>query len=527
MSQMNMLQRRRAIRRGLILLLVVVLAVSAAIFIFVSRDQVPVVRTAVLQNGDITSTMYLTVQIKPGDVQESYVGRQLVAAVHVRAGDQVKKGDRLITFDLTELDEQLEEARRYRQETEDLLDEMTATAGEQASSAQKALQNLQYQISRLSNNLSGSIKAVGNLTGLQPWQAEIDETLLEDLADRLAAVDREAPDAESQYRAIIAEYGNAVVIGPSDEYQEQLDKLRSSLSGASSSLSGLMGSVADPDLLTGLGGLSAVSGQTDFAMAGQSVLTQAVQAEVLAEQALQNAVETIKADFDGVVAYVNATAGSYTGTAPDSSLNASLAGNLTGSLSGLSAGQSKVLVLYDNTQPIAVYQANRYDAARLAVGMPVVYRMDDTEYYGEITYKSKFAAAVDPSAASADSLFSGMASVGALTSEPTLEVNLSIKGENLTDLILGFNIDAEIQTAFAQDVLLLPAEAMKKELGQYYVFVIDQDNRIHRQPVEPGIQSDTHSQVLDGLSAGAQVVLSPANDLADGMTVIPDEGISE
>ncbi|MDW7659329.1 MAG: biotin/lipoyl-binding protein [Bacillota bacterium] len=523
MSQINMLRRRRAIRRGLILLLILCLAVAAVVYIYASRDKAPGVRTAILEDGDITSYMYLTVQIKPGAVQENYVGRQLVTAVHVKPGDQVEKGDRLISFDLTELEDQLDEARKYRQEAEDALADMADTVGEQAASSQKALQDLQYQINRLSGNLSGSIAAVGSLTSLQPWLVEVDDARLSELAEQLAAVDRDAPDAESQYRDIIALYSDAVVIEQSEDYQKQLDRLQSNLSGASRSLSSLSGSITDPDLLAALGGASAISSQGNFASTAQSILAQAIQAEVMAEQALQNAVETITADFDGVIALVNATAGSYTGSAVNNGAGTSFAEGFSGSLGGLTAGQTKVIVVFDNTRPVATYQANRYDAARLSAGMPVVYRQDGSEYYGQITYKSKFAASVDPAAASADSILGGMGSVSGLTSEPTLAIEMSIKGDRLTDLVLGFNIDAEIQTAFAQNVLLLPAEAMKRELGQYYVFAVDDDNHIQRFSVIPGIQSDTHIQVLDGLSAGMRVVLSPANDLVEGMVVIIEE----
>jgi hypothetical protein len=61
-------------------------------------------------------------------------------------------------------------------------------------------------------------------------------------------------------------------------------------------------------------------------------------------------------------------------------------------------------------RPIATYQANRYDASRLDVGMPVLYHQEGRDYYGEITYKSKFATSVHP-AGSADALFGSIGSV--------------------------------------------------------------------------------------------------------------------
>jgi len=513
MSQSNMLLRRRAIRRGLVLLLIVVLAATAILFFYGTRDKTPVVRAAAVGKGDITSVMYLTAQLKPGAIQEVSVGRQLVASVAVKVGDQVRKGDILITFDLSELEEQLEEARRLRQEAEDAIGQMTGELEGQADAAQKALQNLQTQINRLSGNISGSFSALNNLTSLQPYTLSVDQAAIDELTERLQAVDRDAPDAASQYEAILREYTSTVQIVSSDDYQIQLDKLRKSLSGASSAATGLLGSVANPDLLAGL---SLSSGSAGLAQSAQSLLSQAVQAELLAESALENAIDKVVAEFDGLVAQVSAIPGTY--TAPDTASGLSGLGGLSG-LSGLSSGSAtKVLVLYDNVRPVATYQANRYDASRLEVGMPVFYHQEGRDYYGEIAYKSKFATSVDP-AGSADALFGSMGSVGGLTSEPALTVDMSVRGDDLSHLVLGFNIDAEVQTAFAQDVLLLPAEAMKRELGVYYVFVLESDGRLRRQPITPGIQSDTHVEVKDGLTDGEKVVLAPANELADGMLV--------
>ena len=136
-------------------------------------------------------------------------------------------------------------------------------------------------------------------------------------------------------------------------------------------------------------------------------------AEQAAKQNLEQAVKEIKADFDGVVVDIKAVAGEYTGDGPDSGLagnlgssdlTAGLSDDLTAnlpegwenSLSGLDLGSalgnaasktSRVLVLYDNARPLATFQANRFDSARLSIGMPVVYHQDGVVYHGEITYK--------------------------------------------------------------------------------------------------------------------------------------------
>jgi hypothetical protein len=279
---------------------------------------------------------------------------------------------------------------------------------------------------------------------------------------------------------------------------------------------------------------------------------QALAAEQSAKQSLEQAVKEIKADFDGVVVDIQAVAGEYTGDISQNGLPADLSGtdltaglsddltanlpegwedslaglDLDSALGAATTTTSRVLVLYDNARPLATFQANRFDSARLSTGMPVVYHQDGVDYHGEITYKSKIASSIDVDAAqSSSSLFDSMASAGGLAAEPMLDFEMSLLGDHLTDLTLGFNIEAEILTASADDVLLLPAEALKKELGEYYVYVVEQDMlpggdaHLVRKVVVPGIQSDTHAEVLSGLEAGMRIVLNPTNDLTDGMVV--------
>lgn len=511
-------RKKRTIRRRLILFFVLLLGAALIFFLLADRETELEVRTEVIKKGDIASLLYITAQIEPGAVQEAKVGRQYVQSVYVKVGDEVKKGDPLIAFDLTELEEQLEETRKTRKEAEDAVTEMTKTIEAQANSSQKSLQNIQKTINRLSRNVSRSMTALNNLTGQQPYELRVDEEKLSGIMDRLMTLDRSQPDLESQYKALLDEYKEAITFTQSEAYQNQLTQLQESLNETARVLSDLLANMADPDLLAALSGTSSLSALSSTAASAQNVLIQAIQAEAAAEKALQDAVPTLYAEIDGVVALVDAKPGSYTGdTSVSSSTLPSFGLDMSGSWGSLSTSQNVVAVIYDHKHPKATYQANRYDASRLAVGMPVSYSQDGRDYFGEVTYKSKFATSLDPSG-SETNLLSSMGSMSSVTSEPTLTVEMSVKGTDLSALVLGFNIDAVVQTDFAEDALLLPAEAMKKELGQYFVYIVD-DGRVYKKEVIPGIQSDTHIQIIEGLTEGMRVVLSPGNDLLDGMKV--------
>jgi HlyD family secretion protein len=66
---------------------------------------------------------------------------------------------------------------------------------------------------------------------------------------------------------------------------------------------------------------------------------------------------------------------------------------------------------------------------------------------------------------------------------------------------------------------VLPAQAMRRELNEYYVFLVDKDNKLVRKPFTPGIQSDMYVEVLSGLNAGDKVVLNPTNEMSNGLKV--------
>jgi len=517
MSQITDHRRGRLIRRGIAIILVLVVAPAAYLTYTLTRDRRPAVRTAALATGDISSTMTITAMIRPGDIQETSISRQLVKDVLAHPGDQVKTGDPLVTFDLTEFHDNLKKAQDARQEAENAIEKMTDLAGSQSSSTQKTLSSLQKQLGRLTAGLGGTTSALSGLVSQSPTALLLDEAAIADLTEQIVAIDTSSPDAAAQIQAVLAQMNNSVTVNP--DYQKQLDALSKNISQMSSAASGLTGLITDPDTLALLAGGSSLGSQVSgMASTAQSALAAAIQAEQQAQAALDNAVEVIYAEIDGIVAKMDAEPGEYTGTASASSN--SLSSLLGGAASLPAVTGEPVVVVYDNTRPKAFFQANRFDANRLAVAMPVTYAQDGRTWGGEITRKGSFASNVDLTGSGSSNLLGNMtSSVSGLTSEPMIDLEMSILGTDLTTLTLGFTIEAEIETASAADVLLVPAEALKKELGEYFVFVLMPDGRLQKRTIVPGIQSALYAQVLSGLTAGEKVVLSPTNDLTDGLEV--------
>ncbi len=125
------------------------------------------------------------------------------------------------------------------------------------------------------------------------------------------------------------------------------------------------------------------------------------------------------------MAKIDAEPGKYTGTAAAASNSFS---GLLGSAASLPAVAGEpVVVIYDNTRPKAFFQANRFDANRLAVAMPVTYTQDGRTWSGEITRKGSFASNVDFTGSGSANLLGGMtASVSGLSSEPMIDLEMTL-----------------------------------------------------------------------------------------------------
>lgn len=68
------------------------------------------------------------------------------------------------------------------------------------------------------------------------------------------------------------------------------------------------------------------------------------------------------------------------------------------------------------------------------------------------------------------------------------------------------------------DALTVPAAAVVSNGEQRFVFVVA-DGKAHRTVVRIGAETDAAVQIIDGLSAGQQVVVTGASSLADGQSV--------
>ena len=83
---------------------------------------------------------------------------------------------------------------------------------------------------------------------------------------------------------------------------------------------------------------------------------------------------------------------------------------------------------------------------------------------------------------------------------------------------MGLEADVSILTGSAQNVLLIPSGAVRKDEEGSWCFVV-RDGKVHRTAVTIGLDSGDECEVRSGLQAGDIVVIDPADGLQDGDSV--------
>jgi len=88
-------------------------------------------------------------------------------------------------------------------------------------------------------------------------------------------------------------------------------------------------------------------------------------------------------------------------------------------------------------------------------------------------------------------------------------------------LIPGMYADADITLEHKEDIPSIPLQAVNHEGDKTAVLVVNANNEIENRPVSLGLQSATDAEVVSGLSAGEQVVVSDRSGLKPGQKVKP------
>lgn len=82
-----------------------------------------------------------------------------------------------------------------------------------------------------------------------------------------------------------------------------------------------------------------------------------------------------------------------------------------------------------------------------------------------------------------------------------------------------YRVMVHIETARAEDAILVPISAMFREGNAWSVFVATA-GVAHLKAIEVGLRDETQAQVLSGLTSGEKVIVHPSDQIAEGSMIV-------
>lgn len=499
--------KKKKIRRRIVA--VVIVALVAGFFVrnsLVAKNTLPTVFTTEATVQDVEQTLRTSGTVKSMETKTYFAGVTVpVSEIKVAVGDKVNKGDMLLSFDETALNEAKQEAEL----------KLASSEGDYSSSLNKNnryladlseantnLPVLEQQISDHETYLKGLKKTIedkkawyanqGALlqVSLLEWEKTIsdekkaleernaEEAKLEADMSHSEKKDKEEKDdaAKSQIAADEETYLSLQEQVQYNSYEQQNNQEIRDLEREAEEIEKI---IADAKELK-------AKMESQKEASEDAMMDPGNQKKIEADIALQKltsgetlqdleAVETgIRADFAGVVTQIDAVEGA------------------------MPAENGKLLVLESTDQVVVHVNLSKYDLEKVALG-----QMAEIDIAGNM-YEGK----VDKIEGMATTNNNGAAVVG-------VDISIDKPDENI---FLGVEAKVVIHTAQAEGVVAIPMELVNSDREGDFVYV-EENGVVAKKRITVGISSESLCEVKEGLAAGDQVIMSMGQEYEEGMAV--------
>lgn len=167
---------------------------------------------------------------------------------------------------------------------------------------------------------------------------------------------------------------------------------------------------------------------------------------------------------------------------------------------------------------IASFTLGKSDVLDVNVGKSATIESLGREFEGEIIY-------ISPVASSSSTIDIG-SMLGSITGGSTTSGSNSIPAQVLIkepdeSIIVGIDVNIDIIVDTVEDAVVVPIEAVETNSTGNFVYIYDEETKtVSRVAVEIGLSSDTHYQILSGVSVGDKIVQNQSSQLLE----IAEEG---
>ncbi len=477
----NKKKRKKApIIIGIIVIIIVAIRLVSCAF---TPAQMAVVTTTTAIRGDLQDSVNTsgTVESEEKKVVFAQVNGK-IEEVKVQAGDAVRNGDILVSYDMEEMDKLLEQARLQQAKSSAVYNGAMADNAKSQTRLKEANTNLEIlekqltdykaQLKKLEKELADSQRNTGNGLAGESFNLSNQATQLEKELAALTPGSQEYEDKTNQLEDIrskqsqnqylqqiagstdyVAEKQNAIAevqehIAACEEYKAKMEAQKST---------------------------SEASVMDSYAKEQYTVDNQmSVMSYEDAEEDYNKAKEGICAEFDGIVTECIAVSGA-----------------------AVTEGM-QILTLESSNDVRVSFSVTKTDVAKLAIGQKVDVKILDKVYEGEVSKINRMAQAN-------------------ASGTPMVGVQVHIKNPD-DKIILGLDAKLEIYTESVENALLIPVEAINADKDGDFLYVVE-NGVIARKPIVCGISSDIYTEVLEGITEADQIVLTALTDIEEGMAV--------
>ena len=407
--------------------------------------------------------------------------------VNVEAGDAVKKGDVLISYDSTALDRNFRQAALQQAKSNAGYNSAVADSAKNQAKLSEANINipvLEQQIAdnkaylkRLQSSLRQSQRDTANALADESYDLNQKASKLEEEMRGMDPADDGYADKEKQLKKIQSQMSrNAYlqqIAGSSDYVAQMEDEIANvqELIADYEEYKARMESQKSGSELAVMDSYDKISYEAD------KELSEIAYAE--AEKAYYESKSGLCAEFDGIVTEVSAVEGSTV-------------------MEG-----AQLLTLQSSESVKVTFSASKQDVAKLEVGQSAEVNISGNIYAGRVSKINR------------------MASMNA-SNTPMVGVEIHID-EPDDKIILGLDAKLTVNTRSVENALLIPVEAVNADRNGDFLYVVE-NGVVVRKPVVCGISNDTYTEIAEGITESDQIILTYFGSLEEGMavTVMPD-----
>ena len=401
--------------------------------------------------------------------------------IRVEAGQTIHKGEVLLTYDTSELDDNLTKVKIQAQSERAAVNESFEAANDaadKASDASSKAKKLKKQVKSLKNDITSISDKISTaeeeVATIQNKYTNITNTNGGDSDNSTEGTD--VTDTQTSDAGMSAEDTARL-----KELNDEIKSLNKKLTSKNDELTEKQTDLAEQETI--------VSANKDVKVS-ESTKAQASATRELSDMNINDAQESfdegaagLVAQKDGIVTSVQIVKGAY-------------------------ASETQTLVTMIDADKIGVeFSISKDDLGSIEPNQKVRIVIGNQQYEGVVTYISRVAS-------SETSLTTGASTGG------TIQGKILVNNPD-DKLYIGVSAKVYIFVGKSEGTLGVPYEALNTDINGDYVYVVDKDNKIRRKDVTIGIYSDEYYEVTEGIEEGDRVIREVTKDMKPGDEYVP------